>query len=129
MELRKLPGSHYLHWGRWRSARVFYRIFLPLGLLVNLCLGIVILANLHPVGWAGWLEIGTGAFCCAIAGWLAAAAWSTSYWNRTMNRQVTMWSQIADTFFAWLEEAPLPAESLTGLKTSLDKVLTAPETQ
>jgi len=98
-------------------------------MLANLVLGLVILANLHPEAWAGWLEIATGAFCCVIAGWLAAAAWSKSYWNRTMTRQVTMWQRIADTFFAWLEEAPLPAESLTGLKSSLDKVVTTPERQ
>jgi hypothetical protein len=127
MELRNQAGSRRSRWGPLGSERLFFRIYLPLGLLANLCLGVVILANLHPEGWAGWLEIGTGAFCCVIAGWLAAAAWSKSYWNRTMTRQVTMWRQIADTFFAWLEEAPLPAESLTGLKSSLDKVVTTPD--
>jgi len=127
MELRNLAVSGRSWLGRFGSERLFYRVFLPLGLLANLCLGILILAGLHPQSWPGWLEIGTGAFCCVVAGWLAAAAWSKSYWNRTMTRQVTLWRQIADTFFAWLEEAPLPAESLTGLKSSLDKVVTRPE--
>jgi hypothetical protein len=127
MELNHKPGSRRSLLGRFDSERLFYRVFLPLGLLANLCLGILILAGLHPNSWPGWLEIGTGAFCCVVAGWLAAAAWSKSYWNRTMARQVTLWRQIADTFFAWLEEAPLPAEALTGLKSSLDKVVTTPE--
>ena len=126
MELLKISTGH-MHLRRWVSERAFYRVFLPIGLIANLCLGVLILALLRPEGWSGWLEIGTGAFCCVIAGWLAAAAWSKSYWNRTMTRQVTMWSQIADTFFAWLEEAPLPAESITGLKSSLDKVVASPE--
>ena len=110
-----------------RIERFFYRVFLPLGVLANLSLGVVIIAELRPEGWAGWLQVATGAFCCLVAGWLAAAAWSKSYWNRTMTRQVTVWHQIADTFFDWLEDAPLPPESLRGLKTSLDKVVPASE--
>jgi hypothetical protein len=98
-----------------------------LGVLSNLGLGIFILARLSPQGWSGWLEIATGAFCCVVGGWLAAAAWSKSYWNRTMTRQVTVWHQIADTFFNWLEDAPLPPEALRGLKTSLDKVVPNPD--
>lgn len=103
--------------------RLFYRVFLPLGVLVNLGLGVFILAGLHPVGWTGGLEVATGAFCCVVAGWLAAAAWSKSYWNNAMARQVAVWRRIADAFFAWLEEAPLPAEALTRLKTSLDEAV------
>ena len=98
-------------------------MFLPLGVLSNLVLGVFIIARLSPQGWAGWLEVATGAFCCVVAGWLAAAAWSKSYWNRTMTRQVTVWHQIADTFFNWLEDAPLPPDVLRGLKSSLDKVV------
>ena len=64
-----------------------------------------------------------GAFCCVVAGWLAAAAWSKSYWNRSMARQVALWRRIADTIFAWLEDAPLPAESLHTLKSSLEEVV------
>ena len=103
--------------------RLFYRVFLPLGMLANLGLGVFILTGLHPNAWTGWLEVGTGAFCCMVAGWLAAAAWSKSYWNKSMVRQVATWRRIADAFFAWLEEAPLPAEALSRLKTSLDEAV------
>lgn len=109
--------------------RLFYRIFLPLGVLTNVALAVIILAGLRPDGWTGWLQVGTGAFCCLVAGWLAAAAWSKSYWNRTMTRQVTMWQQIADTFFKWLEDAPLTPEAVRGLKSSLDKVVPASDRQ
>jgi hypothetical protein len=103
--------------------RIFYRYFLPLGVLANLGLGVLLIAGLRPEGWAGWLEVITGAFCCVVAGWLAAAAWSKSYWNRSMARQVATWRQISDAFFGWLEEAPLPPESLQGLKASLENVV------
>lgn len=111
---------------RPRIEKLFYRFFLPLGVLANISLGVIILDGLNPHGWTGWLQIATGAFCCTVAGWLAAAAWSKAYWNRTMTRQVTLWHQIADTFFKWLEEAPLPPDELRGLKNSLDKVVPAP---
>ena len=109
-----------------RRDRLFYKVFLPLGVLANVGLGVFILSGLRPdnsTGWTGWLEIGTGAFCCMVAGWLAAAAWSKSYWNNTMTRQVMVWRRIADAFFAWLEEAPLPAEALSTLKRSLDEAV------
>jgi TRAP-type C4-dicarboxylate transport system permease small subunit len=102
---------------------LFFRVFLPLGVLANLGLGVVILAGLHPDGWPGWLEVVTGVFCCVVAGWLAASAWSKSYWNNAMARQVAVWHRIAGAFFGWLEEAPLPAEALTRLKTSLDEAV------
>lgn len=108
---------------RGRAERMFYRLFLPLGVLANLALGVVILTGLGPQSWAEWLEIGTGGFCCLIAGWLAAAAWSRSYWSRSQARQVAVWRQIADAFFDWLEEAPLPVDALSRLKTSLDQVV------
>ena len=106
---------------RWES--LFFRLFLPLGVLANLVLGILILSGLRPQSWSDWLQVSTGAFCCVVAGWLAAAAWSKAYWSRAMSRQVTVWRRIADTFFVWLEEAPLPAEALTQLKTSLDEAV------
>jgi hypothetical protein len=120
MELR---GRQPITRPQKRFERFIYRVFLPLGVLANLSLGVVVIALLRPDGWSGWLQVATGAFCCVVAGWLAAAAWSKSYWNRTMTRQVTVWHQIADTFFDWLEDAPLPPEALRGLKTSLDKVV------
>jgi hypothetical protein len=105
------------------SQRFFYTVFLPIAVAVNLSLGIVLLSRLEPQGWPGLLEVATGAFCCLVAGWLAAAAWSKSYWGSAMARQVAIWRQIADTIFAWLEEAPLPAEALQRLKRSLDEVV------
>lgn len=105
------------------SDRFFYGVFLPTAVGANLILGIVVLNELDPRSWAGWLLIGTGAFCCFVAGWLAAASWSKAYWGKTMTRQVTIWRQIADTIFAWLEDAPLPAEALHRLERSLDEVV------
>jgi hypothetical protein len=106
-----------------RAHRIFYSIFLPLGVLANLTIGVVILIRIGIPGWLQWLELGTGVLCCMIAGWLAAAAWSKSYWTRNMARQVAVWRRIADTFFAWVEEAPVPADSLHKLKSSLDEVV------
>lgn len=102
--------------------RLFYFIFLPLAVLVNLTLGLVVLGNLRPDGWLGWQEVATGGFCCFVSGWLAASAWSKFYWADAMARQITAWRQIADAIFTWLEEAPLPAEALHRLKRSLDEV-------
>jgi hypothetical protein len=103
--------------------QLFYRLFLPLGIVANIGLGVWILAGLNPHMWSDWLQLGTGAFCCMVAGWLAAAAWSKSYWSRTMVRQIAVWRRIADTFFTWLEEAPLPPEALHRLKSSLDEAV------
>jgi hypothetical protein len=112
-------------WGSQTAReRLYFRVFLPLGVLANLGLGIWVLTGVKPlVAWSDWLMVVTGAFCCLVAGWLAAAAWSKSYWNRTMVRQIKVWRRIADTFFAWLEEAPLPPEALHRLKSSLDEAV------
>jgi hypothetical protein len=108
--------------------RLYYRLFLPLGVLANLALGLVILMRLiKSDGSVGWLEVGTGALCCAIAGWLAAAAWSKSYWHRSMARQVAVWRRIADALFTWIEDAPLPAETVYRLKASLDEAVPTPQ--
>jgi hypothetical protein len=105
-------------------------MFLPIGVIANLGLGVVIMTRLDPAvtvtsagSWSYWLLIGTGAFCCLIAGWLAAAAWSRFYWYRSMARQVATWRRIADAFFEWVEEAPVPAESLHNLKSSLEEAV------
>jgi hypothetical protein len=105
------------------SRRIFYVLFLPVAVGLNLGLGLIILSNLRPYDWLGWLEISTGAFCCLVAGVLAATAWSRSYWSRAMSRQIAVWRQIADAIFRWMEEMPLPPESLQTLKTSLDEVV------
>jgi hypothetical protein len=100
-----------------------YSFFIPLGLITNLGLGLVLLGGLNPEGWSGWLRLGTGAFCCALGGALAATALSYSYWSRTMARQIALWRRIADTFFTWLEDVRLPAEALRSLNASLDEVM------
>ena len=110
-----------------KGQRLFYGLFLPVGVLANLALGLVLLTGLRPAAWSDWLMVGTGALCCLIAGWLAAAAWSKFYWYRSMSRQVATWRRIADAFFAWVEEAPVPAEALHNLKSSLEEVV--PTTQ
>jgi hypothetical protein len=102
---------------------LFYRVFVPLGILANLVLGIFLLTGLRPEGWSDWLLVGTGAFCCLVAGWLSAAAWSKVYWNRSMARQVAVWRQITDTYFSWIEDVPVPAESVHRLRASLDRVV------
>lgn len=106
-----------------RRQRIFYQVFLPFGILANLALGVFILAGLRPAAWTDWLQVGTGAFCCMVAGWLLAAWWSKAYWNRNMARQIAVWRQIADAFFTWVEDVPVPAESMHRLKASLDKVV------
>ena len=103
-------------------------MFLPLGAGANLALGLIVLTGMSQQDDLGWLKLATGAFCCVVAGWLGAAAWSRFYWNRSMARQVALWRRIADAIFAWLEEAPLPAEALRSLKTSLDDVVPTPST-
>jgi hypothetical protein len=105
---------------------LFYGYVLPLAVAVNLALGITVLGQLRPTGWLGGLEVTTGALCCAIAGWLAAAAWSRAYWGRAMVRQITAWHQMVDAIFAWMEETPPPADALLRLKGSLDDVLPQP---
>jgi hypothetical protein len=108
--------------GDSRTQRIFYAIFLPFGAAVNLTLGLIVLTELKAEGDFGWLELGTGAFCCAIAGWLAASSWSRFYWKRSMAVQVARWRRIADAFFVWLEDAPVPAETVKSLKSSLEEV-------
>jgi len=95
------------------TRRLFYMGFLPVAVGINLTLGLVILSYLKPYDWLGWLEIATGAFCCVIAGVLAATAWSRSYWGRAMSRQIVV----------WLEEMQVSAESLQRLQRSLDEVV------
>src|SRR5207237_10463831 len=92
-----------------RSQRFFYAMFLPLGVLANLGLGVFILTGLHPASWPEWLQVGTGALCCVIAGWRAAAAWSKSYWHRGMARQGATWRRIADALSSSIEDGRVTA--------------------
>jgi hypothetical protein len=108
---------------RGTRKRLFYSVFLPAAVALNLTFGLMVLDNLEPRGWLGGLEVATGAFCCVVAGWLAAAAWSRSYWTGAIARQVAAWRQVTDAIFGWMEEKPPSAEELQRLKGSLDHVL------
>jgi len=61
-----------------------------------------------------------------VAGWLAAAAWSRSYWASAIAEQIAAWRQMTDAIFGWMEETPPSAEALQRLKGSLDDVLKQP---
>jgi hypothetical protein len=106
-----------------KSGRIFYVLFLPLAVGANLALGLIVLSYLRPIDWLGWLEVATGAFCCAIAGMLAAMAWSRSYWSRAMGRQIAVWRQMADAIFRWVDEVHVSPDALQHLNRSLDEVL------
>jgi hypothetical protein len=98
-------------------------VLLPIGLVANFGLGLVLLDRLVPPGWSGWLQLGAGASSCLIAGWIASAIWSRSYWNRSMARQVATWRRITDAFFGWVEELPVSTEALNQLKVSLEEAV------
>lgn len=121
----KLDGTGTGSETRWQ--RLFYTVFLPLGAVANLALGLVVLTGLRPDGEFSWLQLGTGALCCMIAGWLAASAWAKSYWSRSMARQVQVWRRIADAFFSWVEDLPLPADALGRLSSSLEDAVPGTE--
>lgn len=108
---------------RRRRGAIFYRVILPGFILVNFGLGVFTLTGLEPSSWLAWVQLGTGVLCCVIAGWLAGAAWSKSYWGSAMERQITAWRRIVDAMFRWIEEAPVPADSLRTLKRSLDEAI------
>jgi len=108
---------------RRRRGIIFYRVILPGLTVVNLGLGVFTLTGLKPNGLLGWMMLGTGVLCCGIAGWLAGAGWSKKYWGSAMERQVTAWRRIVDAMFGWIEEAPVPADSLRTLERSLDEAL------
>jgi hypothetical protein len=112
--------------GRASRRRLFYSGFLPVAVALNLTFGLVILDDMGPQGWLGGLELATGAFCCVVAGWLAAAAWSRSYWGGAIALQIAAWRQMIDAIFGWMEETPPSAEALQRLKGSLDDVLKQP---
>jgi hypothetical protein len=107
---------------------LFYAVFVPVGAAANLALGLVVLTLMRAENQFAWLELGTGAVCCMIAGWLAATAWSRYYWRRTMARQVAVWGTINTAFFSWVEDAPVPADAVHNLKSTLEKITaTAPQ--
>ena len=98
-------------------------MILPGFILANLGLGVLMLTELRATLWTGWMALGTGAFCCVVAGVLIGAGLSKSYWPSTMERQVSAWRRIADAMFRWIEETPVPVDSLKTLKRSLDETI------
>jgi hypothetical protein len=101
---------------------LFYRLILPALAMLNLGLGVFLLTLLPPQGPIWWPVALTAAFCCAVGGWLGASAWSKSYWAIVMTRQVVVWRRMVDAIFEWLEEAPVPADSIERLKRRLEDV-------
>jgi hypothetical protein len=108
---------------RKESDLILYRIVLPTCTGLNLGLGVLMLVLLHPSSWLNWMELVTGVLCCAIAGSLAAAGAARSYWSSAMERQVSTWRRVIDTIFRWIEEAPVPVDSIHTLKRSLDEAI------
>jgi hypothetical protein len=100
---------------------LFYRLILPALAALNLGLGLLLLSFLPPEGAIGWPVALTAAFCCLVAGWLGASAWSKSYWAIVMTRQVVVWRRMTDAIFEWLEDAPVPADSIERLKRRLEE--------
>jgi hypothetical protein len=100
---------------------LFYRLILPALALLNLGLGLVLLSLLPPTGQVGWPVALTAAFCCLVAGWLGASAWSKSYWAIVMTRQIVVWRRMVDAIFEWLEDAPVPADSIERLRRRLEE--------
>lgn len=106
-----------------RRGAVFYRLVLPAFTVVNLGLGVFMLVGLRPAGWIAWMQLATGCFCCAVAGCLLGAGWSRTYWSSAMERQISVWRRMADAMFRWIEETPVPVDSLKTLKRSLDETI------
>lgn len=107
-----------------RRGAVFYRVILPALTLVNLGMGVgITLVALHPSGLTGWFGLGTGVFCSLVAGFLIGAGISKFYWSSAMERQVSAWRRIADALFRWIEETPVPVDSLKTLQRSLDETI------
>ena len=96
---------------------------LVIGLLADVGIGLTLLDRSVSPGWSGWLQLGGGATLCIIAGWVASAIWSRSYWNKSMARQVAVWRRITDAFFSWVEELPVSMEALNDLKISLEEAV------
>ena len=106
-----------------RGVKIFYWFILPGFTLGNLGLGLFLLTMLRPPVWVAGLELAAGALCCCVAGWLGGSAWTKSIWGSAMERQVRTWRRVVDAMFGWIEEAPVPADSIHTLKRSLDKAI------
>jgi hypothetical protein len=100
---------------------LFYWFVIPILALTNLALAAIVVSNLHPGGWIGWLEAGTAGFCCGVAGWVAASLWSKKYWAMIMARHVATWRMISDTMLDWIADLPIPSDSVDRLRRSLEE--------
>lgn len=100
--------------------RFFYRFVLPGLAITNLALGATLITFLRPGGWLGWIEAATAALCCGVAGWLGGSGWSKAYWSTVINRQVTTWRRMSDTLVEWIEETPIPDDSVDRLRKSIE---------
>lgn len=112
---------------RARSARVdrvFYRAVLPSLIGVNLILGCFLLGLLRPGTWLQWLELGTGAFCCVLSGWLMGAWWSRHFWRSSIASQLSTWQRVIDELFAWIEELRVEPDDLSRLRRTVDRIIT-----
>jgi hypothetical protein len=107
-----------------RKHESFYRVLMPILIMVNLALGLFNLAlATQPSSWVAWALLAVGAFSCALAGWLAGAWWLRCYWNRAMTRQVELWRHVVEAIFGWTDEVPVPTDALLRLKRRIDRVL------
>jgi hypothetical protein len=100
-------------------------VLLPIGLVATSGLGLTLLNVLGLSGPSGWLRVGGGGLMCLMAGWIASAIWSRSYWHRSMARQVATWRRITDAIFGWVEDLPVSTEALNQLKVSLEEAVSA----
>jgi hypothetical protein len=102
----------------------FYRVLMPVLVLVNLSLGVFNLAlAVHPGTGVTWVLLGAGAFSCMLGGWLGGAWWLRCYWKRAMSRQVELWHHVVDAALGWTEEVSAPADAIYRLKRRIDRVL------
>src|SRR2546427_11409275 len=75
---RSVPDANQLKLARGRlmtlraTRHLFYAFFLPLAVPGNLCLGLIVLSNLKPYDWLGWLQPATAGICFLVAGRLVA---------------------------------------------------------
>ena len=106
-----------------RGVSVVYLLILPGFTLGGLGVGLFLLTMFRPPVWVTGVELFAGAVCCCVAGWLGGSAWTKSIWGSAMERQVRTWRRIVDAMFGWIEEAPVPADSIHTLKRSLDKAI------
>lgn len=101
------------------NGTLFFKVVLPGLAILNLVLGAALLISLPAGTWQERALSAAGAFCCLVAGWLLSAGWSKWYWSRILDHQVSAWRSMVNTFLRWLEDTPVPVDSLRRLDRSL----------